>query len=90
MIITTYGGEAAALLEFCGYTGHVVKQTDEGAWIEVKDTFLAGERVDTAWAYEYTETILPAFFGHAYHAPVACLFVTNDELNDPGAATEVI
>ena len=67
--------------EYHGYNGKVAHKTSKGVWFTFKDTFLNGERVDTAWAYEMNETILTAFLGCPYYAPFVSLFVPHDRIH---------
>lgn len=71
-----YGGDQE---EFQGLSGRIVKRDSNGIWITLKDTFLNDEPVDTEWAYEMIETILPHFFGHPYTAERVTVFARPDE-----------
>lgn len=72
-----------------GYDGQVVHETPNGKWVMFRDYFLHDERViDTAWAYEYQESILPQVFGRVtgkdsniYSKPWVSMYFPNDRIH---------
>jgi hypothetical protein len=73
----TYGGQTFPELQ--GQTGRIVKRESTGIWITVKDTYLNGDPIDTAFAYGIAETVLHHFFGHPYYAERATVFAAHGE-----------
>lgn len=73
-----------------GYTGSVTRETANGLWVTFRDYFIDSERVpDTAWAYEYAESVLPAVMTqiegrdmNVYHKPWVSVYFPRELVRD--------